>query len=161
MNDAPFLEGWLVYGAEAVSAPDLERLMAEAWRDGYFAFSRGQLRLADARPHAINDWLTDRVVGLEGVEGYLMELDLWRTTPSGVMEEVVWEREDHGFWVQRFALTSHPLIQGNANCWYRPATTLPLANSLFVQSRGEAPLASVEVILKEKRLHFFITTGEM
>lgn len=162
MTDLPykkFENGRFERSAGLEPAPDLKTLLSEEWRDGYMSFSLGELLYQGALRHATANWTHDPITTVQGVEGYLMELNLWRTTTQGLREEVTWEREEKGFWVERLTLDPDP-AKGAHNCWYRNARTFPMPNSPFARLRGGQPLAGVEVIVKEKRLNYFITTGE-
>ena len=164
MSTTDFQDGYLEYRQSAAEdlPGEIMKLLAEKWTDGFCAFSNRELRLRD-----IGDKMADvsmfsgRVSGIPDTEGYLMELDLWRACGE-YNEELVIEREDYGFLIQHWKL--HKTKTGEAvgdACFYRSANTIPQERKeggkglLF----EEKEITSVEVIVPEKRLHFFITAG--
>ena len=166
------------------------------WDDGYIVFSKGEKLLkdilCDIKDKNPAEIFEDKVKGINGVQGYLMEVDLWRHK-DGVYEEISVEREDRGFLVQQWKLdtgmknnaakevinnapsslsspaggvdsnVSPPLTGGDKGegvlcylCYWRFAVTQHRGNSIFESE----PLKSIEVIVPEHRLHFFITCGQ-
>lgn len=150
-----FEEGRLTYTVEEMDAEKASHVLAEAWEDGYLAFSNREVRLA-----AISRG--DRGMLSEGrikenrlaLNGYLMEAGLWRADKeSGNIVDVCLEREDDRFLVQRWELDMQT-TRGDV-CYWRRHDKLPIKKgSLF-----ERELGAIEVIMPESRLHFFLTIG--
>ena len=157
MKNNDYKDGFVTYTMKfSIDDTDLE-----SWDDGYLAFSNTELRINDKLLNGLK--LEDILNGsssVNGVEGYLMEVDLWRHE-GGVYKEISIEREDRGFLVQRWSL--HTNIKENEKpdgykCYYRKVNTLPrrpIADGARLFGDGE--LQSVEVIVPKRRLHFFIT----
>jgi hypothetical protein len=167
----PFSAGYLEYEVKIAASPDevinlLGKDGFSGWHDGYVAFSKGEKRLKGDTLKAsnLNTLLTKPPEdnGLKDVEGYLMEIDLWRTNGGWSYEEISIEREDRGFFCQKWTLyTSLEAFQAHSQpncyyCYYRQAETMPiLQEKLF----DKDDLLSMEVIVPAQRLHFFITSG--
>jgi hypothetical protein len=152
MLENDFIDGYLVY--EVCTEP-VPRFELSEWSDGYLAFSNAERRLSELKSVGAAPLLAGRVLGIDGVEGYLMEVNIWRCR-DGVYEELSVEREDRGFYVQRWRLETREPAGKSPNCYFRPAPTKPRKNSgLF----SEDDLRSVEVVCPETRLQFFITCG--
>jgi hypothetical protein len=127
-----------------------DHVLGHAWDGGFAAFSRGEKDLDDLDLDELVSGAGDRVATGNGIEGYLMELDLWRRREDKI-EELVLEREGDGFLLQKWTLTTNP--DGKANCHYRTASTR-------LRGRyGGRRQDSIEVVAPEHRLHFYITTG--
>jgi len=158
MTTNGFIEGFLVYECESKS---IENLLKDydfaGWDDGYLAFSKGERRLQDIKDD-IKDLIKGdkqgKVAGLERIEGYLMEINLWRTKDE-CPEEIVIERDDNGFYCQRWNLFKQapPKKENLYDCLYRTADTFPRRNSIF----KDQPFESIEVIVPQNRFHFFIS----
>lgn len=158
MKNNGFIDGFLVYECESKS---IENLLKDydfaGWDDGYLAFSKGERQLQDIKDK-IKDLIKGdkqgKVAGLEGIYGYLMEIDLWRKN-GDCPEEISIERDDNGFYCQRWNLFKKVPPEKYYDCLYRTVDTFPRRNSIF----KDQPLESIEVIVPQNRFHFFITTG--
>lgn len=160
-----FEDGWLDYQVFSIAGP--EELPQEIgwrlpWDDGCIAFSRGEVPLADIADLGAPNLWNERAKGIEGVEGYLMEFDLWRHDAKGIFEEISIEREDGGFICQHWWLDTGETKE--TNCYYRQAKTLarrPIRHPIGREALfdGAGLLLSLECIMPDHRLHFFITTG--
>jgi hypothetical protein len=159
MND--FNHGFLRYETGMKDPESLDAIIEmPRWDDGYVAFSELEKRIYDLDDTPIS--MTDRIHGL----GFVTEIDVWRHG-DGVWEELVLEREDHGYFMQHWTLfveaetrpeNTRPCFWRRANTWARKLLGTP---GLFSDSqKGEPRLTSLEVICPEQRLHFFLTTGE-
>jgi hypothetical protein len=165
MKKNGFNEGWVDYQAGLQADFDPAGLLAGNWDDGFLAFSRGERRLFDFLAENGSQPLArlqgQRVDGLTGVEGYLMELDLWRRDQeTGCVEEIVAEREDRGFFVQTWRLETRPPEGCAPNCYFRPLASFsrkPIGDCPRIFP--ETALRAVEVIVADRRLHFFLTTA--
>jgi len=154
VNQNAFSDGFIEYHTSLKPLSDARSLLQSGdWKDGYAAFSNAEIALDKISAAQISDAMEGRVQGIQGVEGYLVETDLWWHT-NEYFEEISIEREDNGFYCQHWKLHQKP---ENANCYYRSVETLPRNNSTVFK---DTPLQSVEVIWPERRLHFFITIGE-
>ena len=158
MND--FNHGFLRYETGMKNAELLDSIIEmPRWDDGYVAFSELEKRIDDLGDTPIS--FTDRIHGL----GFVTEIDVWRHG-DGVWEELVLEREDHGYFIQHWTLfdQAETRPENTRPCFWRRADTRarkPLGTpGIFSDSqKGETLLASLEVICPDKRLHFFLTTG--
>lgn len=129
----------------------------EGWDDGYVAFSNKEFRLEEIKKKLDGKSLSAieniNVKGvIEGAEGFLMEIGLWRKSDDGSYAEISIEREDVGFLVQEWKL-SKVKSDRSMLCYYREVETKPRGNSIFKDSS----IKSIEVIVPENRLHFFLT----
>lgn len=145
-----FKEGFVTYTVTYELPSDFS---FNGWDDGYAAFSMGEKRMKDIKERDFLELVQDRVTGINGVEGYLMEVDLWRSNSDRSYEEISIEREDKGFLVHQWKLETN--TTNNSNCYWRFAETQPRGNSIL----NKESLKSIEVIVDEHRLHFFITTS--
>lgn len=147
-------EGYIEYKVDTIKSQDVN-IIFDDWHDGYVAFSMGEKRLKDIKDKDFAELIKGRVNDISGVEGYLMEVDLWRKNTDGSYEEIYIEREDRGFFLQQWKLSKNR-FDGSKPCYYHDADTQPRSNlKLF----GKNELKSIEVIEPEHRLHFFITCG--
>jgi hypothetical protein len=152
MPEHEFEDGHLTYeiATEAMPAFDLSE-----WDDGYLAFSNAERRLSELKDLPVSRLLGGKAQGIDGVEGYLMEVGLWRSRDE-VFEELSVEREDRGYFAQRWRLETRPTDGKTANCHFRRATTQPRAKGKLFSG---SDLRSMEVVCPATRLHFFITCG--
>lgn len=151
-----FSDGFITYTVETKSTHELPSGFSfNDWDDGYAAFSNCEKRLKDIKGRDFSELVKDRVTGISGAEGYLMEVDLWRRNSDGTYEEISIEREDRGFLVQQWRLSKNN-FDGGEPCYYCEADTQPRSN-LRLFEKDE--LRSMEVIMPEHRLHFFLTAG--
>lgn len=155
-----FAPGNLKYRQEIKNSEDVLRVLAEAdMKQGYAAFSKGEIRLPDAGLVVNADLLNERTA-LKDCDGYLMELNLWKNEGT-IFEEIAVERTDEGFLTQEWKLDISEIEQGN--CWYRFRKHPVLENSRLYKDKIE----TIETIMPKHRLHFFITrstdnkTGEV
>ncbi|MBF0556819.1 MAG: hypothetical protein HQK96_20080 [Nitrospirae bacterium] len=151
MSESKFNTGALEYEVGKVSFDELNLILND-WDDGYLAFSKGEKRLKDVIGKDIAE-LKDRVNGISGVEGYLMEIDLWKVWDAGIFEEVSIERENDGFLFQKWTLQTKNNGKG-ARCYWRFANTKRRNDKVPF---GENELKSVEVVVPDTRMHIFIT----
>ncbi len=152
---AGFEKGFIEYKVSREPAIDQD-LTCQDWDDGYLAFSKGEKRLENIDLAKLNDFQNQKVQGIGSVEGYLMEIDLWRSR-NGIYEEIAIERDDTGFYCQKWELDTE---NKEFNCYYRRVKTLvrkAIGNAKEIFKNDE--LQSIEVVYPEKRLHFFITAG--
>lgn len=173
MTANEFSDGFLAYEAGPVLEPNevaAKLGVLSDWSGGFLAFSAGVSLdgSGNAQPgEAVLDeklkrrdiatLLGHKVENIPGVQGYLMELNLWRKPADGIAEEVCVEREDGGFFYQQWTLRGNKETVSSSQempCYFRKAETFPRGNSIFKKS-----LSSVEVIVPRDRLHFFLTTG--
>jgi len=157
MSASEFRDGFLLYECEKISMDELlSRYDFSGWQDGFIAFSNKEKRLSDIKTDVKILLIGDnqgKVSGLDGVEGYLMEINLWRSHGAG-WEEIVVERDDDGFYCQRWKLLKQESRGKNYfECRYRPVNTYPCHNSIF----KDQTLESIEVIVPQTKFHFFIT----
>lgn len=145
-----FYEGFIKYQVKFEIEDEIE---LRDWDDGYIAFSNGEKRLKELLSmfsiSTISELLQLKFNPVDGIEGYVVEVDLWRSR-NNVYEEISIEREDRGFLLQHWILSQKEL-ENSKPCYLREVETLPRKNSLFKR------LSSIEVIIPEFRLHFFIT----
>ncbi|MDQ7031594.1 MAG: hypothetical protein Q9M37_02610 [Desulfonauticus sp.] len=141
-----FQQGYLIYAVKQTSnCPEID---LKQWDNGYVAFSNREYPLQELKQLDLKQMLNQDQLPKDA-EGYIMEIDLWRKTDH-VYEEISIEREDTLFFIQHWQLFTQK-IDGADLCFYRCASTAPRANSIFNQ------LKSIEVVVPDKRLHFFIT----
>lgn len=161
MRDNAFEGAWLDYEILTLNADEAAALLQPSeWDDGFLAFSNTEMRLKDL-PRGLSsfDLCCKSIDGLDGVEGYLMEADLWRRRGE-VFEEISLEREHRCFFFQKWKVR---LVTGKekSNCYWQLAKTFartPIGSGKDLFGKGNL-LPSIEVIQPETRLHFFITTG--
>jgi hypothetical protein len=158
MNDNGFRQGNLEYTVRSgVSPTDLAELVSGVWSDGYVAFANGERRLAALEGARLDSrFLSERVQGLGDVEGYVTELNLWRSCGS-ILEEIAVEREENSYLVQSFRLVTEAGAEGN--CWYREASTSVGSHHKDGRRIFSGDLQTVEVVWPEKRLNIYITRG--
>ncbi|QTA81756.1 Uncharacterized protein dnl_41050 [Desulfonema limicola] len=149
-----FSKGFLVYKTGMKDVSGIPGLVDFAeWDDGYIGFSKQEIRLKNADISKIS--YTDKIEG----KGFVTEIDLWRKNGE-TWEELVLEREDNGFYMQHWELKKIT-TEKSYNCYWRNAKTFPRKlvgkPSIFEKNN----LHSLEVVCHEKRLHFFITAGEV
>jgi len=152
----PFKAGKLACQVGTCDSEQLWQRLKGTWDNGYLAFSNREILYADLPAGRLSAaLLRDRVTDLEGIEGYLMEIDLWRNC-DGRLEELVAERADCGWQVQQWTLRTD-VAEDEGNCWYRPAATRPGGHhhgrELFEQ------LSTIEVVWPERRLNIFLGRG--
>lgn len=158
MRDNGFKKGKLTYNAASGITPaQVAELVAGSWKGGYVAFANGEKRLDELGDIQLNaPFLTDRVTGCAGVEGYVTELNVWRSD-GRVLEEIAVEREDNSYYVQTFHLDM--CAQSEENCLYREAATKAGSHHKDGRRIYSGELKTVEVVWPEKRLNIFITRG--
>lgn len=159
MGQDNFNEGYLFYECGLKTMDELRKdFDFKNWSDGCLAFSNTEKRLDEVSSTIVDLIKGDekgKVTGIEGINGYLMEIDLWRKVDDR-HEEICIEREDNGYYYQSWKLMKQPPTQEHYYaCYYRYVETLPRYNSLFKNN----PLKSAEVIIPQNRFHFFITVG--
>ncbi len=163
MSVESFREGLIHYSVVTADSTvklkeHLYTINLNEWTDGCVAFPRGEKRLADMpKDIGIEALAEDEVKSLVGIDGYLMEVDVWREK-AGVYEEIAVEREDRGWFCQKWTLRTGEFkgaSEGYFPCYWRVVETMPISKGLFKNRE----LTSVEVVVPEERLHFFITKG--
>ena len=159
MNDCGFKEGKLDYTiATGVTPARLAELATGKW-DGFIAFANVEKRLDQLSGITLDEqFLAERVGGLDSVEGYVTELNLWRQN-GGLLEELAAEREEDTYALQLWLLDTSP-ASGTGNCWHRESATKAGSHHKDGNRLYSGDLASVEVVWPEKRLNFFITRGK-
>ncbi len=148
-----FKEGCIEYTVEMKTAESFPNIDLNDWNDGYIAFSNDEIRVQHIKNRSLKDMLNGRVEGINGIEGYLIEIDLWRNK-DGIYEELSIEREDREFLYQGWKLYTQLKENQKHNCYFRVVDTYARANSKIFKDNE---LKSIEVIFPEHRLHFFIT----
>ncbi len=165
-NKPPFEDGSLqyrIYQIATLSELPQDIHPASKWDDGYVAFSRGEKRWKDI-PEAKREALWDVKPStgnsdMPGVEGYVMEINLWRHDGQGTFEEISLEREDRQIFCQHLKLVTAPDQALELRCYFRQAETLAAKPVGKPPLFNDHELRSLECIVPEHRLHFFITTG--
>ena len=147
-RDNPFKDAWLDYEILTLDADKAASLLQPSeWDDGYLAFSNIEIRLKDLPAGLISqDLCTGKIESLDGVEGYLMEADLWRRRGK-VFEEISMEREHRCFFVQQWKV--RPVsAEEECNCYFRQAKTFartPVGSGRDLFGKGNL-LPSIEVV---------------
>jgi len=158
MNEKAFKVGIVRYESFETSTPP--EINLSDWDDGFLAFSKEELRLKDVKGsnYGLKRLLTTRNP-IPGQEGYLMEVDLWRAR-DGTCEEVSIEQDYGVFFTQKWILFPE-LKEGidGMRCFYRFSETMPRSLSIKHGLFSESELGTIEVIVPEKRLHFYITVN--
>jgi len=164
-NMDEFQEGIIEY--EILANQEIAEVMKSLrdlsdWFDGYLAFSNYEKRLDESiKKLKVGDLLSRKfkckdIAGIPDAQGYLMEIGLW-CGREGEVEEICVEREDAGFHIQKWSL--HKTASGANNgfrCYYRYVDVLPRKNTkIFKEGLNRA----CEVVVQEKRLHFFLICG--
>ncbi|MCX7966015.1 MAG: hypothetical protein N2596_05265 [Syntrophorhabdaceae bacterium] len=154
MTDLDFKEGLFQYNT---LKGDFNLIKGEIkdlkeWDDGYLAFSNKEIRIAHVDVSL--DSLSGRVNGIiPGIEGYLMEANLWRTK-DGIIEEMYIERDGNKFYLEKWILFKTPdTNKGGFKCFYREADTLVNERGIFKRDH----ISAIEVIVPEARLDIFLT----
>ncbi|MCX7858217.1 MAG: hypothetical protein N2513_09640 [Deltaproteobacteria bacterium] len=126
----------------------------DTYKDGYFAFSNKEINLDDLRRHG--DLLTGGKVPENdlGVEGYLLEIDLW-TNKNGAYEEIYVEKLKDTYFYEKWLLKEGRDEGGNP-CYFRKAKIKLLKKSVFQGKK----LSALEVIVPEYRISIFLTVTE-
>lgn len=166
-DKAQFEDGnvqYRVYQKANLSELPEEILPASSWNDGYVAFSRGEKRWADIpeeqRTSLWNLKLSKDDAMMPGVEGYVMEINLWRHDGKGIFEEVSIERDDRLIFCQHWKLDTAPDQTLEKRCFFRQAETIAVKPVGKPPIFAEDELRSLECVVPEHRLHFFLTTGK-
>ncbi len=158
MCDNGFKKGQLTYTAASMTPGELAAKLNGSWKDGYVAFATTEKRLSQLPVTMDESFLRERVQGIEDAEGYVSEVNLWRNDTSTI-EEIAAEREENIFYVQYWSLKKGP-ESGKENCWYCEADTKAGSHHNNDKRLFSGTLKSVEVVWQEKRLNFYLTTGE-
>lgn len=148
MNDtSQWKDGWLDY--EFKTANTLPEML---WKDkdwsGYAAFSTYEEELETEKMKEFQD-----AGKMDDTIGCLMELGAWRTRKDGVFEEIAVEREGKDFLIHTWCLSTPS--NGKVNCYFREAET-GFQKTAKKKVTFEKML-SMEVVVPDARLHFFIT----
>ncbi len=152
-NNEDFFPGVLEYHQEIKNSEDVLSLLTEAdMKLGFAAFSKGEIKLP-RDDFSIGIDLLNKRTTLKNCDGYLMELNLWENDGT-VYEEIAVERTDEGFLTQTWKLNTTK--KENGNCLYRFREHPVLENSMLYGGK----IQTIETIMPEHRLHFFITIGE-
>ncbi|RJX21132.1 MAG: hypothetical protein C4563_05310 [Desulfobulbus sp.] len=159
MRNDGFKKGWFTWVSKSVQPNDLEReYLCREWDAGFTAFSNCERSLREVGGVlGVIKFLTCRAEEQGGPEGFLMEGGLWRKDGDDAYEELAFEREGDNFFVQYMRLDTRQTVnEGQDECYYRSADTFVLG-ALKVFS---GDLSTVEVIVPEYRLRFYIARGE-
>ena len=159
MRPDDFEEGKIKYSVKSgVTPADLAAELSVAkWADGFIAFANNEKRLGEVQQELSEKLLSDRINGwIEGAEGYVTEVNVWRSNGS-IHEEVAAEREENTFYVQRWKLETDPANGSGDICWYREANTQAGSHHKDDKRLFSDALKTIEVVWPEKRLNFFIT----
>jgi hypothetical protein len=158
MKEKAFKDGIVKY--EAFEAETPPAISLSDWDDGFLAFSKGELRLNDVkgRNHDLKGLLLTRNP-IPEQEGYLMEANLWRGGDR-FYEELSIEQDYGVFIIQKWLLIPEPAegVDG-MRCFYRWAETMPRSLTIKQGLFSENELRTIEVVVPERRLHFFITAN--
>lgn len=161
MSSNEFQDGFITYESGLRKPEYFGALGEQEWNDGYLAFSNREIRWRERSGHLLSNLLEGKADGkIHGMEGYLMDVGLWRSENDRLFEEICIEREDLGLFFQRWILITAEFEPGKPNCYYRHAHTM--AGGGHSQNHWvfkTSDLKSIEVVVPETRLHFFITTG--
>jgi hypothetical protein len=161
MADRSFQAGFVKYKTGLKTADEAGALIDNPkckWTDGYLTFSKGELPLKSLPTGPLSAMIAGTVPGIkdrkgEDIQGYLMEVDLW-CKRDGCYKEISLERDDAVFYLQKWELAPDP-IDGAQICYWREVDILPHAKSTVFA----ADIKALEVIVPERRLHFFLTAG--
>lgn len=159
MSDKAFREGTINYTVESGVFPAaLADVIKGNWCDGFVAFANSEKRLAELQGASFDErFLAERVQGLDNAEGYVTEVNFWRSDGQYLVE-VAAEREENSYCVQTWKLDTAP-VPGSGNCWHREAATRAGSHHKDGRRIFSGELKTVEVVWPEKRLNFFITRG--
>lgn len=166
MMSEKFSKGFLVYQVSQIQQVAETFLDKSAWANGFYAFSHKEvaMREVDVSQLTGTDLYHSRV-DIDNESTYLNEINLWRHQ-DGCFEEIVLEREDRYFILQQWRLYTQGIektddlkkkLPPSYPCYFKKTDTIPDKTALF----GPNELVSLEIIVPEKRLHFFLTTGEV
>ena len=152
-----FMEGKLTYTVARMTPEELATVVAGIWANGYVAFANTEKHLGDLNGIGLDArFLSERVQGVvNGAEGYVMEVDLWRKT-GNIIEEVAAEREETTYYVQHWRLDTTP-APGSGDCWYREADTRPGSHHSHGKRIFADSLKSIEVVWPLERLNFYLS----
>lgn len=155
MNDIPFDDGYIKFSVEEIPEQDIISLRIDLnnWDDGYFAFSNCEKRLDEIRSKTSFHNLIAGNHSLQDIHGYLIEIDLWRNRNS-IFEEISIERDDNCFLYQKWSLGLQACDDDGIKCYFRTMKTMFRENTKLFKDHE---IESIEVVVPEKRLHFFIT----
>jgi len=153
-NSDSFNMGYIQYIQETKS---IEQLISEVeldqWNDGYAAFSKGELRLKNIENSSVKTLLTEKTK-LEDLDGYLMELGLWKNDGTQ-FEELSIERVDGSFLYQYWALNTDKTLESKCElCYWQK---VEVARRTYIKTFDGQTLNCMEVVIPHKRLHFYIT----
>ena len=157
MSDEKFEFGKLEIIVEKVEPEQAsDRALPGEWDDGFAAFSNREKPLAKLEPSPERLFWDRR--DTFGMEGWLMEANLWRNK-DGLYEEICLEREDDGIFVQHWKLATG-VAEEAADCLYR---TVELVAGKPVQRGGDVftdgRIRAMEIVYPKSRLHIFMTIG--
>ncbi|OPY70134.1 MAG: hypothetical protein A4E57_00774 [Syntrophorhabdaceae bacterium PtaU1.Bin034] len=159
MADREFKPGFVTYETGSRTTGEVRALIDDPkWSDGYLTFSRQELPLRTVSAKPLSALLAGKVSGIkdgkgEEIQGYLMEADLWCKREGGY-EEVSIERDDAVFYLQKWDLETGRAV-GTENCYWREVDILRHQKSRIFSD----DIKAIEVIVPERRLHFFLTAG--
>lgn len=126
------------------------------WDDGCAAFSKGDVRWGENAAQITGCLENNSKSSIKDTEGYLMEVSLWRNGGNRLFEEISIEREDRGFFCQRWMLSvNKPEGDGHFECYWRHTNAQPIRQGRLFNN---GDLSAIEVIVPGSRLHFFLTT---
>jgi hypothetical protein len=151
----PFQQGCLSYRADFKSEITKDVVELSQWEQGYLAFSQTEEMFDKSTAKGLYA-LLDKSGKIESPDkGYLMEVNLWKQDRQ-CLYEIAIEREDRGFFVQRWQLhTQGTPAADQMLCYYRERPMLARANTVLKNQQ----LQACEVICPQHRLHFFLTKG--
>ncbi len=156
MTNNSFKDGFLDYKTGLIqelsnfTSLDFSEDLSERY-DGYLAFSSGEKNLIELESHNLGELSAGKVKNVPGVEGYLIEISLWKNNQDKLFTEISLEREETGWFYQQWTLDTSKVGTGENKCYYRVVHTI-------TRNSGNN-LKSIEVICPKTRLHFFITRG--
>jgi len=154
MNTEVFQSGLLDYTATDCDPKHVLTVVGSLreWDNGFLVFANREIQLSQVDfilEQVIKDRVNALIGALDGVEGYLIELNLWRHR-HGHWQEIVAEREGTGFFVQLWTLSK--ASNEAANCSFRSVQTW--------LARSNKRLRALEVVCPLDRLHFFLSVEQ-
>lgn len=158
MNVDDFQTGRLIWQqANGLMPADLLKraeFLQKSWQDGVVTFSVDELRLKNIGTEKLQEYLGGRSDQNGGPEGYLMELNCWRKADQNY-EELALERQGETFSAQYLKLLTNASDETGMLCYYRTAQTVVRNNIEALDHE----LTSIEVVVPEYRLRFYLTRG--
>lgn len=145
-----FQPGYIEFKSEYIDKLEsLDFLQNKDW-DGYVAFSNVEIRYSDFLKKGLSI-ISGKINGVEGIEGYIMEIGLWKAYED-YCEEIYIERMETRFLFQKYKLY---YIKENPNCYWREVRTCKRENIKIWEPNDLSE--AIEVVIPDLRMHIFIT----